>query len=184
MRWLYLFVLGFASLAAGQAKLPTTAKDVAGIYVVRLGFEVDTFEFKEDGAFTQTAQHDHPGKTTWNGKWSYENGVVHVEVVFKRNGKENLSKFDCIPLAWGDRSILVSPEELKAGVVARLFREEADRVNKLGKRDVSENTLTKAPVKVKKKTDNLPFRYGKVVAPEAYRPLFEGIEIVIGQTKA
>jgi hypothetical protein len=73
--------------------------------------------------------------------------------------------------------MLVDPEELEAGVVARRFRQEANRLNKLGKRDNEENMFTVFAVKVPNREAKPPQRYGRIFAPMEYMDAFLGIYI-------
>ncbi len=161
--------------------LPKEAIELEGLYVIRRGFEIISVDLAPKGAMSLTQRYDHPGESKWDGHWGFDGKRLTVTLRYIRAGQKKVVTYTWVPLVWGERLMLVDEMELKAGVITKLFREEADRLNRLGKRDDTEMTLTTVAVRVKERNGKLPIRNGKILAPKEFEALLEGIEIRLPQ---
>lgn len=173
-----LFMLGCAtfSMLSAQA-LVVNADQVSGLYVIKNGLEIVTIDLKNNGELVETSRPDHPGFRKYVGAWWVQNNVVHVAVPYKIRGKYEVQRDRWILLVWGERHMLVDAEELEAGIVSRYFREDANRLNKLGGPDKQENLFTRFAIRVPTIDAKLPRRYGRIRVPIQYQRSCVGIEI-------
>ncbi|MEX2242446.1 MAG: hypothetical protein WD716_01230 [Fimbriimonadaceae bacterium] len=166
------------TLACGLS-LPKEAKELEGLYVLGNGYGVTTIELKPEGGITKTDRFDHPGVSVWEGSWQFDKVTLKLKVLLRYAMKEEgkVVAYTWVPLVWGDRLILADEEELIEGIVAKRFRTEVERLNDLGERDSLEMGRTNVAVRIKRKEDKLPHRYGKILAPKEFEKQFEGINL-------
>ncbi|MEQ1822290.1 MAG: hypothetical protein ABL949_07265 [Fimbriimonadaceae bacterium] len=116
-----LMLFTVIALSVGSAKLPTKMVEAAGYYSFATGFEVSDYRLRENGKLEISNRFDHPGGKSWVGFWRFQEGVIQMFTPYKSNEKWRVSEVQAVPIAWGDRLMLVDPEELVNGTIRRLF---------------------------------------------------------------
>lgn len=158
-------------------QFPKDASDLEGLYVIRRGLENIQIELLAGGSLTMAQQYDHPGDFQWKGKWEFKNEKLQVVVKYPQGDKMRQIAYSWVPLVWGDRLMLVDETEVREGIVGQLVRQDVERLHDLGKRDDNEMTYTKLAVRVAKRDDKLPLRYGKIVATEEFEAYFADVDL-------
>lgn len=160
--------------AHGQAALPRAARDVEGTYVLWSGFAVTRYEFKSGGKLVIGAAYDHPGGRTWIGNWSFEEGAVRVAIPYLSGGQRRLAPALFVPVAWGDRLLLLNAEELFEGDLPRLMRRVGSPVPGTSRRFGDQKTDLRVLTRSPSAEAPLARIFGKPRAPSPYDRLLDG----------
>lgn len=170
-----LLVIALVATQGAGASLPRVGADVEGTYILWTGLEVSRYAFKRNGQLTIEVLYDHPGSRTWRGTWSFEEGLVHVAIPYVTGGKRLTALGLLVPVAWGDRLLLVDSEALLAGQFSASMRRVGKRIGsgfagRFGERKGDLRALTR----LKSPDAKLPELYGRPVAPPPFDAVLSG----------
>jgi hypothetical protein len=164
-----------AWLALGPVALPRTAAEAQGTYIQWTGFANYIYRLRPAGNMTLSFRPDHPGGKTWAGTWKFEHGCVHIALPFRQAGKVTVEQYQAVPVAWGDRLMLVDAGELLSGSLAAKLKRFGKVVG--GRRFGDGQTDLMVPIRADSESANLPRVYGRPRAPEPFQSLFAGLSL-------